>query len=185
VLLVHAVGREGTDLDARALGVEQGVDALAGGHLALLVLLGDAFLAAALVDLVQALVEVGELQLVEVLVLGCFDVDGHLIRRSDDQMIRRWPDPRCLWCEDRMQGAKCGIVTLSLSKCGRVPAQKQPGQAIRCKSALVVPHTRHTAGMRNSSLAGFPFLSFTRNAPQYPTTKRCTTDRSSTIARAT
>jgi hypothetical protein len=38
-------------------------------------LLGDAFLAAALVDLVQALVEVGELQLVEVLVLGCFDVD--------------------------------------------------------------------------------------------------------------
>jgi hypothetical protein len=41
---------------------------------------------------VQALVEVGDFQLVEVLVLGCFDVDllGHddqMIRRSDDQKM--------------------------------------------------------------------------------------------------
>jgi hypothetical protein len=51
---------------------------------------------------VKALVEVGELQLVEVFVLGCFDVDllGHgdqmlppklqrrwMIRRSDDQRM--------------------------------------------------------------------------------------------------
>ena len=92
VFLVHAVGREGTDLDARALGVEQGVDALAGGHLAVGLQLFDALLAAAEEHLLQAGVEVGDFQLVEVLVLGCFDVDllGHddqMIRRTDDQMM--------------------------------------------------------------------------------------------------
>jgi hypothetical protein len=60
MLGVHAVGGEGTDLDARALGVQQRVDALAGGHFALLVQLGDALFTAAFVDLVQALVEVGD-----------------------------------------------------------------------------------------------------------------------------
>jgi hypothetical protein len=91
VVLVHAIGREGADLDARALGVQQGVDALAGGHLAGLLVLGDAFFAAALVDLAQALVEVGELQLVEVLVLTRLDIDllchGIRIGRSADQKM--------------------------------------------------------------------------------------------------
>jgi hypothetical protein len=75
VLLVHAVRREGTDLDARALGVEQGIDALTGGHLALLVLLGDAFLAAALVDLVKTPVQLAYRELVEILVLRRFQID--------------------------------------------------------------------------------------------------------------
>jgi hypothetical protein len=79
MLGVHAVGGEGTDLDARALGVQQRVDALAGGHFALLVQLGDALFTATFVDLVQALVEVGTGEFVVVLVLGGFDIDllGH------------------------------------------------------------------------------------------------------------